>query len=140
MHLSQKEVMILLWSATMLFAYGVVWLFKWSDRRRTLAGLVVRPCPNCSRVYGAKILGTIAEVRYRWVLLQGYTAAKLGAPRSTFLVTCPQCDSKHEYRESGRLFVHPQGGVISFTRTVRNGRAVSRRPLTPADQQAGKPC
>lgn len=105
-------------------ALTVAGLVKRADRRRALACLAAQPCPRCGRIYGDALAGAVNVIQYHWVLAPRHTIADLGLPRTTYLVVCPACGAESEFRENGRIFVHPQMGVLDFTR-VGNVRHAS---------------
>jgi hypothetical protein len=91
-------------------------LSKRAERKRIRASLAASPCTACGKAYGFAALTTADEVHYNWTLSRGNTAASLRLPHSTLLIICPHCSAEAEYEENGRVFFHPQTGVIGFTR------------------------
>lgn len=103
--------------AAVVGAVTVASLLHRADRKRALASLAAQNCPQCKRDYGPEIARSVNTVKYRWVLAPGHSTASLDLPDITYLVACPHCSAEHEFRENGQLFVHPQLGVLDFTRT-----------------------
>jgi endogenous inhibitor of DNA gyrase (YacG/DUF329 family) len=86
-------------------------------RERVLNHLVACPCPNCGQGYGSQLREELTISEYLWYPAPGKTASSLGLPNETYWVTCPQCGHEVELTAEGKIFQHPQTGVIGFTRT-----------------------
>ena len=106
-------------------ALAVAGALRRADRKRALAAISAQTCPQCGREYGPDIAGSASVVKYRWFLAPGHSVNSLDLPRVTYLVACPHCRAETEYRENGQPFVHPQVGVLDFTRA---GKARLRSP------------
>jgi hypothetical protein len=107
-------------SIALLCALTVNALIRRADRARVRASLPASPCSACGNILGAEAILAADEVRYNWTLSRGNTVASLSLPHWTFQITCPHCRSIVEYRENGRAFLHPQSGVIGFTKTIKS--------------------
>ena len=116
-------------AVAVISALTVASLVKKADRQRALARQAALPCPHCGQIYGPGIATTTTMVKYHWALAPGHTITSLRLPRSTFVVTCPHCSKEFEFRAEGGGFVHPQVGVLSFTR-VRKSKAASLQPTS----------
>jgi hypothetical protein len=107
-------------SIAILSALTVNVLMKRADQKRVRASLTAAPCPACGQIFSAESLHTLDEVRYHWTLSPGNTVSSMSLPHWTFQITCPHCHADSEYGENGRSFMHPQAGVIGFTRTIKS--------------------
>jgi len=107
-------------SIAMLSALAVNVLMKRAGQKRVRASLTASPCPVCGKIFNAEALHALAEVRYHWTLPPGKTVSGMSLPDWTFQITCAHCQAETEYGENGRAFLHPQAGVIGFTRTIKS--------------------
>ena len=103
--------------AAAIGALTVAGFLRRADHRRARAAISAQNCPRCGRNYGADIAGAVSVIKYEWVLAPGHTVTGLDLPGTTYLVTCPHCRAEIEFRDNGQPFVHPQAGVLDFTRT-----------------------
>ena len=112
--------------AVAVTAVAVSAALKRADRNRAISSLTAQTCPQCGQIYGDDVAYTVSVVKYRWVLAPGHSVVSLDLPRVTYLVACPMCWAECEFRDTGQPFVHPQVGVLDFTRTGKprssNGR------------------
>lgn len=103
--------------AAAIGALTIASLLRRADHKRALARLAAQSCPQCGQNYGPDLSQSLNIIKYRWVLAPSHSLTSLDLPDMTYLVTCPHCQAENEFREDGRLFVHPQAGVLDFTRT-----------------------
>lgn len=99
--------------------YAVLRFARKRERSRAIQSLTALRCPQCGGAYGDAVQHTAAAVTYEWTPLRGYTTSKLNLPRFTFLVPCPSCGAEYEFAREGRVFEHPQQGVLNYKRTGR---------------------
>jgi hypothetical protein len=120
MNPTTSEILTLLLVAlTGIAAFSLGHYFQQADEERTLACLTAASCPGCGQTYGGDLPETLARVHYTWIPSAGNTIGGLGLPHATFLTTCPHCAAQIEYRDNAQIFVHPQNGILDFTRQVR---------------------
>lgn len=86
-------------------------------RERVLGELMACLCPSCGQGYGSKLRERLTIAEYLWHPAPGTTASSLGLPDETYCVTCPKCGHEAELTTQGKIFKHPQTGVVGFTRT-----------------------
>jgi hypothetical protein len=86
-------------------------------RKRVLNDLMACPCPSCGQDYGSRIRERLTIAEYLWHPALGTTASSLGLPDETYCITCPRCGHEAELTTEGKIFRHPQTGIIGFTRT-----------------------
>jgi len=117
-HLTVNLLTLLLMALTAPAAFYITRYFQNADQQRTVGCLVAAACPHCQQTYGDELLETVVRVQYRWTPLPGNTVASFGLPNLTFLASCPHCLAQVEYRDNAQVFVHPQSGILDFTRQV----------------------
>lgn len=116
--------------------YTVLGLVRKRERSRAMQSLTALRCPQCGGAYGDAVQHTATAVTYEWTPVRGHTASNLNLPRFTFLVPCPRCGAEHEFAREGRVFEHPQQGVLNYKRTgrlkvnpARHGRSLTQSRL-----------
>jgi hypothetical protein len=105
--------------ATVMAALAISAQIKRRGQHRALSRLAGLCCPQCRHPYGDAIRHTASPVTYNWTPARGRSVSSLRLPRSTFLFHCEECSAEYEFTRDGRIFEHPQTGVLSFERTGR---------------------
>jgi predicted RNA-binding Zn-ribbon protein involved in translation (DUF1610 family) len=123
-------------SIAILSALALNVLVRRAGQKRVRSSLTAKTCPDCGKIFSDEALHTLAEVRYHWTLSPGKTVSSMSLPHWTFQIICAHCHAENEYGENGRVFMHPQTGVIGFTRTIKSKTGTSLKFPPPTGPKA----